>query len=232
MSKSQYHTHGHVLVFCMLFMLIFPGPVSATKAIGSITSLEGEAYATMPGTKRMLSLNDQIFEKETLHTQENSQLVVRFLDDTILRMGESTSVALEQYNFDDKPGGLVSMFSRMLHGLIRMTTGKIVERDRDKFTFQTPLATLGIRGTEFYAETGDDGEEIGVTTLGAGHIVALTSSTDQTSINQAGFYVRVGPDGKFSPMMQISKDVSRRIMRMQSTFTRMKMQRTPRPKHP
>jgi hypothetical protein len=228
MSSSRYHIHKKISVFLFLMLLTVPGPVLATKAIGSVTSLEGGAYATMPGVKRALALNDEIFEKETLHTQKDSQLVVRFLDETILRMGENTSVALEQYNFDDTPGGLVGMFSRMLHGLVRMTTGKIVERDRDKFNFQTPLATLGIRGTEFYAETTADGEEIGVTALGPGHIVALNSSTDQTTINQSGFYVKVGPDGKFSPLMQISKDVSRRINRMQSTMTRMKMQRVPR----
>ena len=220
-----------IFIFAILALCLLPGLVLAAKPIGEVNNLEGKAFATLSGQKRELASGAQVFEKDSLQTMESSKIVITFLDDTVLRMGENTNVSLEQYSFEDKPDGIVGMVTRFFRGLVRMTTGKIVKRDRDKFSFQTPLATLGIRGTEFFAQTVDDGEEIGVTSMESGHQVALASSSDQTSINEQGYYVKVGRDGKFSPLMRISNTVSTRIMRMQNTFTRMKMQRAPRMPH-
>ncbi len=217
---------------CLLVPLLSCGAslAYAAKTIGAVTSIEGDAYATGIEAQRTLSLNDAVYEGETLHTRSDAKLVVTFADDTVLRMGEDSSVGLEQYMYDKEPKGLVGMVTNFFRGLVRLTTGKIVERNRDNFKFKTPLATLGIRGTEFYAETVEDGEEIGVLSIGEGHTVTLESQVDSAVIDKEGFYVKVSKNGKFSALMRISSDVSKRVMRMQSTFSRMRVKTIPR--HP
>lgn len=226
------------LFFCLAFLMaaycMTPTHATAaqtTKAIGTVVNLDGTAYAVNGAERRSLKEEASIYEKDVLNTGSASAMIVKFIDDTELSMGENTSISMEQYSFDEEPDGIVGFASRLFKGFVKMVTGKIVEREPDSFNLKTPIATVGIRGTEFFAETLPEGEQIGVTSLGKGHVVELTSERDATTIKEEGYYVKVGPDGRFSPLMRLTQSVSSRIMRMQSTFSRMKTRvKPPAPK--
>lgn len=213
-----------------LFILFLAPPVWAAKSIGTVTSLEGQAYAVNAGERRNLKEGAAVLEKDTLTTMPESAMIVTFVDETEMSMGENTSMSMEHYSFEEDEGGLSAFASRLFRGFVKLVTGKIVEQEPDNFNLSTPVATVGIRGTELFAQTTADGEEIGVTSLGAGHVVELKSETDETTIDKEGYFVKVSPDGRFSSMMRLTQSVSSRIGRMQSTFSRMKTRvRPPKP---
>ena len=71
-------------------------------------------------------------------------------DDTILSLGPSTETRIEQFAFESagqKPG----MVLRVARGVIGYLSGRIAKLAPGSVRLETPVATLGVRGTYLVA---------------------------------------------------------------------------------
>lgn len=121
---------------------------SDPATIGSVRNTEGDCSlvrgtATIPAEQgTLLQLND------ILRTGKDSSLGVLLRDNTSLSLGENSEVTVDEFLFDPANGklALLATFSK---GTAAVLTGKIAQLDPGAAKFQTPLATIGIRGTRF-----------------------------------------------------------------------------------
>ncbi|MDP2847477.1 MAG: FecR domain-containing protein, partial [Humidesulfovibrio sp.] len=117
------------------------------QEIGSAKAIQGQVTAVGPEGARALSIGSPVFKGDTLATAKGSAGSIQFLDKTVLNVGEGSKVSLDQYVYDSAKGSGQALF-KMAQGTFRAVTGEIVKQNPESFKMQSPLATIGIRGTE------------------------------------------------------------------------------------
>jgi hypothetical protein len=88
----------------------------------------------------------------TVTTEAKSYAVLKFEDGTVVLLKENTSFQVQAYSYNPKAPENANAVFNLLKGGLRMVTGLVTSRNRDAMRVATPLATIGIRGTEFTAE--------------------------------------------------------------------------------
>ena len=87
--------------------------------------------------------------KDELRTGGGARLQVIFRDDTVLTLGEHASVRIDRY-VDEPDQGVGETVLQATKGAFRFATGKIKELKDKKIAVSTPVADIGVRGTEFW----------------------------------------------------------------------------------
>jgi hypothetical protein len=125
------------------------GQAAAQEAIGAVSRIQGEADGTRDGASRALGLNASVFLNEVVSTGDRARLEVTFTDNTRLTLGEKAKLRLDRYVFDPAAGRGIIKFGVV--GAIRFLSGQVSKLKSSNVSVTTPVATVGVRGTEFWA---------------------------------------------------------------------------------
>ncbi|MCX7157337.1 MAG: FecR domain-containing protein [Rhodocyclales bacterium] len=127
-------------------------PVAQAATAGQVTHLSGTLSAKRAdGTSKLLAVKSEIAEGDTLATEVDTYARVKFADggEVVLRPG--TQLKIESYAYNAAKPESDSVIMSMFKGGLRAVTGLVGKRNREKVSFQTETATIGIRGTHFGA---------------------------------------------------------------------------------
>lgn len=119
-------------------------------ADGTVTSLKGEVRSKLaPAIYGPVIQNQKLRNGETLTTGPGAQAVIRFDDGETAVVNENSEFKVERFVFQEsRPEADSAVFS-LLKGALRMVSGAIGKRKPSAFALHTPMATIGIRGTDF-----------------------------------------------------------------------------------
>ena len=120
--------------------------------VGTAESLQGAVTADRAGTKLGLKSGDAIHTDDELTTGANAKIVVGFPDGTKLTLGPNANVLVDEYVFNPNGGGNSAVL-KVAAGAVRVVSGAM-ERigGPQSIKVNTPVATIGIRGTDFFIE--------------------------------------------------------------------------------
>lgn len=126
-------------------------PALAQEEVGAVIRLAGTAQATGAEGSRALSEGAAIRLFDLLETGPASRLLVTFDDGSELTLGENARLSVDSLVYDpqDRVNPAVSQTLTLLIGNFRLATGEIGRADPKAVTVFTPVATIGIRGTDF-----------------------------------------------------------------------------------
>ncbi|MEX2310896.1 MAG: hypothetical protein WD624_00435, partial [Rhodospirillales bacterium] len=129
--------------------------------IGNIESLNGEVFAIRAdGSRVRLELGDQVFQGDILDSGPEGNVGVLLADQTTFAMGPEGRMVLDEMIYDPATQqGSVSM--SVLQGVFTFVSGQVAKTDPDAMTLDTPVATIGIRGTQVGLDL-RDGENLNV----------------------------------------------------------------------
>lgn len=118
-------------------------------ATGVVTALDRH------GNQRALARRSVIYVGDTLRTDHDSMLQLRFTDKAMMTLRENTEFWIEEYRpSDPNTGGAAIM--KLLSGGFRTITGSIGKGDKDDYRVTTQAASIGIRGTHYEAVQTDN----------------------------------------------------------------------------
>ncbi|GAB6039760.1 FecR family protein [Endothiovibrio diazotrophicus] len=142
-------TTGRGVVAALLLVLCWPAlPLAAAEPAGKLLMARGQVTAVAPGGDiRSLQRGDVVYPGETLATGPNSSLRIRFSDGAFLFLRPGSRFRIDEYRDAGTPEQDKSVFS-LLKGGFRSITGAIGHRDKENVKIGTPVATIGIRGTD------------------------------------------------------------------------------------
>ena len=127
-------------------------PVVQAATAGQITHLSGTLSAKrVDGTSKLLSVKSEVLEGDTLGTESETYARIKFADGGEVVMRPGTQLKIENYSYNAARPESDSIVMSMFKGGLRAVTGLIGKRNREKVSFQTETATIGIRGTHFGA---------------------------------------------------------------------------------
>lgn len=98
---------------------------------------------------------DHVYLGDVVTTGDNSQLGINFIDGASFVMSSNARMTLDQYVYDPNDQQKNSMFFSLAKGAFTFLAGSIAKTGSMKV--DTPVATMGIRGTTPRVEIRDDG---------------------------------------------------------------------------
>lgn len=127
----------------------------ATAAAGKVEFVHGAAsIVDSLGNAREASKGSQFDEGETLLTADG-RMQVKFIDGGYISLQPNTSFKVEEYHYNGREDGSERGIFRLVKGGLRAITGVIGHANKPNYRMDTPVATIGIRGTEFTASLDD-----------------------------------------------------------------------------
>ena len=131
------------------------------EPIGNVENMSGAVWAVRAdGSRVELHVGDSVFQGDVLESGPDGAIGVLLADETTFSMGESGRMVLDEMIYD--PGtqeGSVSV--SVLQGVFTFVSGQVAKTDPDAMTLDTPVATIGIRGTQVGLDVGS-GQDLNV----------------------------------------------------------------------
>ena len=144
------------ILFVALFMPLFCAtawaqldvlPAYDAEVVGWVQEAEGSANLVEPsGNVRPATVQAEVLAQDTLTTGADGRLQVVFRDKTVIALGADSKLLVKDV-MDLEGGGQFNL--QFIEGVARVVTSEVVSANPDKFEMETPLGTIGIRGTEF-----------------------------------------------------------------------------------
>ena len=125
--------------------------------IGKIVAFKGEATITRDGKDILVNKNTLLMKNDTINTTSNTKLQILFKDETIISVGQNSTLKINDYLFEDNN---VKAEFAMAKGVFRTITGKIGKIAPQNFKLKTKTASIGIRGTQIVTSIADNTEKI------------------------------------------------------------------------
>ncbi|MDP1524264.1 MAG: FecR family protein [Rhodocyclaceae bacterium] len=136
------------LLLCALLVSAFSSVWAAP--VGKITHLSGILSAKQAdGTAKLLSVKSEVLEGDMLSTEADAYARIRFADGGEVVLRPNSQLKVDKYSYDEAKPQSDNIFMSMLKGGLRAVTGAIGKRNQGKISYQTPTATIGIRGTHW-----------------------------------------------------------------------------------
>ncbi|MGY8683250.1 FecR domain-containing protein [Bradyrhizobium sp. UFLA05-153] len=125
------------------------GGAAAAQVIGHITKLTGSATAVRNGVSIILNNGDNVEKGDVLSTGSDSTLGVTFIDGTVFGLSSNARMVLNEMVYDPNGSSNSSLLS-LVAGTITFVAGETAKHGDMKI--DTPVATMGIRGTAVLTE--------------------------------------------------------------------------------
>lgn len=136
--------------------------------VGRVVWVKGEFKARLKkGTEghqpRLLSQASSIYLHDTLMTGPNSQAQIVFTDDTLMTFQPKTEFYINTYQFspEKKEKSVGKYIMNLVKGGFRTITGLIAKSNPSDYQVNTPVATIGVRGTDYTVIIRESGVYIG-----------------------------------------------------------------------
>jgi hypothetical protein len=172
-------THMIAVLVTSVFLAlagIFPSPARAqrdpavpavedlAKPIGKVVTATGSVtieranatviQAKVAGDAGQLKAGDFVYQGDVVQTGADGRLGINFTDGTAFNLSSNARMALSEFVYD-RDGKPNSTLFNLTKGTFTFVAGKIAKTGDMKI--DTPVATLGVRGTTPHVEISDDG---------------------------------------------------------------------------
>ncbi|MDO9365623.1 MAG: FecR family protein [Methylotenera sp.] len=182
------------VLFTFILSLVSSSAFAAELA-GIVERMQGNAQVINSSGQKSLSVKAEVFQGDQITTSNDSEMLIRMTDGAVLALRPNTNMTVTEYHFDNKDSSHDNMFVRLLKGGFRTVTGAIGKKNPQKVKFNTPTATIGIRGTDFEVAVLEDSKK----GAEAGTYNKVFQGATYLENNQ-GKQVEVGPNqAAFSP---------------------------------
>ena len=126
-------------------------------ATGSVTIEHVSAVvvqANLPSKGGQTKVGDLVYQGDVVRTGSDGRVSINFADDTSFNLSNNASMTLDEFVYDPNGKSNSTVFN-LSKGAFTFVAGKIAKNGDMKV--ETPVATMGIRGTTPHVEISEDG---------------------------------------------------------------------------
>lgn len=128
--------------------LLLPGNVLADSDAGNVLQVMGRATLTTPqGNIRKIKKGAKLQSSDIVSTSARSYVRLKMVDSSYIIVRPDSRMKIDEFKFNKKKPAKNRSFLSLLKGGFRAVTGLIT--NKKKYRYRTPVATIGIRGTDF-----------------------------------------------------------------------------------
>ena len=138
---------------------------------------QGETFIERAGVFEPIAVGASVPEGALLKTGDTGHLYLRLADDGFFVLRPKTIARIVLYKPVPGQPEQSEFQLELVNGVARTVTGKVAEQAKQRFRFNTPVAAIGVKGTDFVVSTTADVTYISVN---SGAVVASQFTTNCT----------------------------------------------------
>lgn len=141
------------------------------QPVGSVSLVLGRAFSKSVHNDEYtrLATGALLYEGDSLKTESSGHIHVQLRDSGVISIRPNSELQIEVFQFDEANPQASSVKFNLIHGTARSVSGSAAESAKHRFRLNTPIAAIGVRGTDF--------------------VVSATSDSLMTLVNQGGIVV-------------------------------------------
>lgn len=138
---------------CLLAVALVVG-ISAqaqeTPAVGKVSLVLGKVYLLSEDQpRRQVKVGSEIHMGERVLTLSNGHVHVQFVDEAMLSVRPDSELEIISYQYDAAAPEQSQIKFNLVEGVTRAISGEGAKAARSRFRLNTPIAAIGVRGTDF-----------------------------------------------------------------------------------
>jgi hypothetical protein len=173
-----------IYLFLLMIPLFFSAHVSANPTntkVGEIVFALGQAYVQHEGGEQQAVRRGMtILGKSRIITKARAQVGLRMIDGANTQIRENSEFLIDIYDYNAEQPEKSKVKMELIEGEARSRTGKAGEAAKHNYRLNTPVAAIGIRGTDFTVQTSATWTKVVV------HSGAIVMSGFDSLCSQAG----------------------------------------------
>jgi len=130
------------------------GEVRFAVGITRIVEAGGVSHPAAEGMKLQVG--------DIIETGDGGHIHLRMIDDALISLRPDSALKIIGYTYRVGDPTQTRIRFDLLQGTVRSVTGKGGELAKDKFRMNTPVAAIGVRGTDFIAQSDHQGTRVNV----------------------------------------------------------------------
>lgn len=139
-----------LIIASLIFIIL---PAQADQLAGEVTAAMGEAQVVpSEGDKREAVQGMQLHVGDTLQTGAGGHMHIRMVDDALVSLRPNSKLKITRYAYQPGDAATTQIRLDLLQGTVRSVTGKGGQLAKDRFRMNTPIAAIGVRGTDFITQ--------------------------------------------------------------------------------
>lgn len=148
-TSGNPRTHlAHLLgVLCVALCAAGLALPARAEPAGKVLSADGDALVLRGSQILRLSRGAAVESGDQIHTGTDGKVLIVFTDSGLVWIRANSDFVVDEYSYAQ--GRREAAFFSLLKGAARSVTGLIGRRTRSNFRLRVPVATIGIRGTDF-----------------------------------------------------------------------------------
>jgi len=126
-------------------------------AAGQVSMVLGGAWLDTPGEeRRRISIGTRIGAGDFVQTEPNGHVHIRFIDNALVSVRPDSRLEIVRYEYDRANPSLSMVKFSLEEGVTRSISGDAASTARERFRLNTPIAAIGVRGTDFVVSATQD----------------------------------------------------------------------------
>ena len=119
----------------------------ADDNVGMVVASRGEVLAMAKGGSRELKQGDLVYVDDEILTANRSFAVLQFVDGAKVTVRPDSAMIVEAYLYNGNEDDVATL--SLVSGGLRVITGAMAKTNPENYKVRTPVALMGVRGTEF-----------------------------------------------------------------------------------
>ncbi|MEE2746511.1 MAG: FecR domain-containing protein [Pseudomonadota bacterium] len=139
-------------------LLVLPFSSLASDNAARVVNIEGVVSVVRSGNTTPITRGEALLKSDRVTTGENSSIELKLLDGSLINLGELADLTITELVYDPiKKDGFNDL--KIATGAFRLISGSIAKLGPDLMKLDTPVATIGIRGTSLVGKASQVGSE-------------------------------------------------------------------------
>jgi len=158
-------------------VLAFAATTARADDAGKVVSLEGTVEIGRATIFTRADVGSAVQPGDTIRTGDPGRVRILFADDSVLNLGDNTTLVIDETVFDASKGA-ASTLLHLLGGKVRALVSEYYSgNNQASYSIETTTAVSGVRGTEFIVAYDADRQFTEV--LGLGGLVSVHGTIDR-----------------------------------------------------
>lgn len=182
---------------------------SAVPAVGNVAKISGTAVVTRNGVPVELKQGDKLLKGDVVQTGADTTIGISFVDGTALGLASNARIVLDEMTYDPNGSSNSSLLS-LIQGTVTLVAGHTAKFGNMRV--ETPVATMGIRGTAIMVEIAADNGPSKFSVLkepdgkiGSFHLYDKETGDLIKVVSQVGLMTLVTPVGAGQPVSAVDQ---------------------------
>lgn len=170
-----------ILLLCASTQALAGGVDSAP--VGEVSLVLGKAWLeSAERGRRPAEIAAKVYVNDRIITGANGHVHLHFIDQALVSVRPESLLEIQRYDYDELAPEQSSVKFRLDEGVTRSISGDAARSARERFRLNTPIAAIGVRGTDFVVSASDSTTEAKVYE----GIIVLAPYSPECSIDSFG----------------------------------------------